>query len=70
MYTIVKGGPGFTDETTGLAFCDDNKRMMFAFQDEGKLYELRREDNLPFYGNTVDVKYHQRVIISHHAVYK
>ena len=57
-YTIVQGGRENSDETTGLAFCDDGKRMMFAFQDEGKLYEIVREDGKPFYGGTVNIKYH------------
>jgi len=58
MYTIIEGGPAHSDETTGLAFCDEGKRMMVSFQDEGVLYEITREDNQPFYGNTVNIKYH------------
>eukprot|EP00594_Rhizosolenia_setigera_P018961 CAMPEP_0178967946 /NCGR_PEP_ID=MMETSP0789-20121207/17923_1 /TAXON_ID=3005 /ORGANISM="Rhizosolenia setigera, Strain CCMP 1694" /LENGTH=337 /DNA_ID=CAMNT_0020653705 /DNA_START=874 /DNA_END=1887 /DNA_ORIENTATION=+ len=58
FYTIVEGGLTNSDETTGLAFCDDGKRMMFAFQAEGKLFEIKRRDGKPFYGNNIDVKYH------------
>lgn len=32
--------------------------MMFAFQAEGKLFEIKRRDGRPFYGNNIDVKYH------------
>ena len=57
-YTILRGGINRSDETTGLSFCDDGKRMICAFQDEGILYEIVRQDGLSFHGNTVDIKYH------------
>ena len=57
-YTIIEGGPNRSDETTGLAFCDGGKRMMVAFQDEGVVYEIVRDDGFPFYGKTVNIKYH------------
>lgn len=57
-FTILEGGPNRSDESTGLAFCDNGKRMMVAFQDEGVIYEIIREDELPFYGATVNIKYH------------
>lgn len=57
-FTIAQGDNTLTDETTGLAFCDEGKRLMFAFQDEGKLYELTRSDGHPFYGHSLDVTYH------------
>ena len=56
--TILIGGNDNSDESTGLAFCDNGKRMMVAFQDEGELYEIMREDGKPFHGKTVDIKYH------------
>lgn len=28
------------DESTGLAFCDDARRMIIAFQDDGRIYEV------------------------------
>lgn len=59
-FTIVEGGPDNSDETTGLAFCDNGRRMIFAFQDEGAIFEATREDGMPFYGKTVDIKYHGR----------
>lgn len=57
-FTIAEGGEDNSDESTGLAFCDGGRRMMFAFQDEGKLFEIRREDGLPFHGRSLDIKYH------------
>jgi len=46
------------DEATGLAFCDNFTRMIFAFQERGIIYEVTRDDGLPFYGATANVKYH------------
>ena len=46
------------EETTGLAFCDNHKRLMFALQETGNIYEVTREDGLPFYGAILNVKYH------------
>ena len=46
------------DEATGLAFCDNYKRMIFAFQERGTIYEITRDDGKPFYGATANVKYH------------
>ena len=57
-YTVIEGGNSSTRETTGLSFCDNGKRMIFAFQEEGILYEVMRDDNEPFYGKTLNVKYH------------
>ena len=51
------------DEATGLAFCDNYKRMIFAFQERGTIYEVTREDGKPFYGATVNVKYHNTAIL-------
>lgn len=47
------------DEATGLAFCDNFRRMIFAFQERGAIYEVTRDDGRPFYGATANVKYHQ-----------
>lgn len=38
--TIAEGGDSNSDESTGLAFCDKGRRMIFAFQDEGKVFEV------------------------------
>lgn len=60
-FTIAEGGPNNSNEATGLAFCDNGRRMMFAFQDEGILFEVSRDDGMPFYGSTVDIHYHEEV---------
>ena len=56
--TIAEGGDSNSDESTGLAFCDKGRRMIFAFQDEGKVFEVMRDDGQPFYGQSLDIKYH------------
>lgn len=60
-FTVVEKIPDENgdDETTGLAFCEDHMRLMFAFQDTGTILELMREDGRPFYGAMANVKYHQ-----------
>ena len=59
---IADGSSG--EETTGLAFCDNHRRMIFAFQDSGRIFEVTRDDGLPFYGATVNVKYHDSAMQS------
>jgi secreted PhoX family phosphatase len=44
-------------ETTGLAFSPDRRRMYFAIQDAGIIYEVRRVDGLPFDGRSLNVQY-------------
>ena len=45
-------------ETTGLAFSPNKKHMYFAVQTSGILFDIWREDGLPFDGATLDIKYH------------
>jgi uncharacterized protein len=46
-------------ETTGLAFSPDNRFLYVAYQVNGILFEISREDGLAFYGaKTLNVKYH------------
>lgn len=47
------------DEATGLAFCDNYKRLIVAMQERGTIYEFTRDDGQPFYGAAANVKYHQ-----------
>jgi hypothetical protein len=44
-------------ETTGLAFSPDRRRMYFAIQDAGLVYEVKRIDGLPFDGRSLNVQY-------------
>jgi hypothetical protein len=57
VMTIVES-PKHSDETTGLSFSPDGMFMYFAYQDEGILFEVKRQDGLPFYADVLDVKYH------------
>lgn len=66
--TILESNTYFP-ETTGLSFSPDGKFMYVAYQGDGTpqaeegtkkgyLFEIRREDNLPFNGRTLNVNYH------------
>jgi len=57
FYTIFNG-PGLDDETTGLAFDPENKRMYVSYQDEGIIFEITRDDGYPFGAHRLDIKYH------------
>jgi outer membrane protein assembly factor BamB len=57
-FTIFEGTGRYSDETTGLSFSPDLLHMYVAYQDEGTLLDVFREDGLPFNGNTLNVKYH------------
>lgn len=48
-----------SDETTGLSFSPNGKFMYFAYQEEGVLFEVKREDGLPFNAEVLDVRYHE-----------
>jgi hypothetical protein len=57
-YTIFEGTDRYSDETTGLSFSPDLLHMYIAYQDEGTLFDIYREDGLRFDGNILNVKYH------------
>jgi secreted PhoX family phosphatase len=46
------------DETTGLAFSPDNKRMYVSYQSVGVIAEITRSDGDSFAGTVLDIKYH------------
>jgi Bacterial protein of unknown function (DUF839) len=54
----TNGGVEMENEISGLAFSPDNMFMYVAYQSEGKLFEVRRADGLPFNGRRLDIKYH------------
>lgn len=54
----TNGGVQLVGESTGLAFSPDNIFMYVAYQTEGKIYEIKREDGFPFDGRRLDIKYH------------
>lgn len=57
MITILESQI-YKDETTGLAFSPDGRHLYFAFQELGILYDITREDGLPFNGRTMNTRYH------------
>jgi secreted PhoX family phosphatase len=57
FFTILESDT-FNDETTGLAFSPDGKHLYVSFQHKGMIFDIWREDGLPFYGKTLNVKYH------------
>jgi hypothetical protein len=56
MITILESAV-FQDETTGLAFSPDGCHLYFAFQGAGLLFDIARQDGLPFDGKTINVRY-------------
>jgi hypothetical protein len=68
-YFTILESPTHWPETTGLGFSPDGKAMYVSYQGDGSpqalpsnqigyLYEIRREDGLPFYGRSLNVHYH------------
>ena len=60
QYFTILESPTLNSETTGLSFSPDHKRMYVAYQQDGILYEIRREDGYPFNELSLNVKYHSR----------
>lgn len=60
FFTILES-PFFLDETTGLSFSPDGKHMYIAYQENGVLFDVTREDGLAFDAKSLDVKYHHSI---------
>lgn len=58
FFTILESVE-LTDETTGLAFSPDAKHMYVSYQHNGIIFDISREDGLPFHWRTINVKYHE-----------
>jgi hypothetical protein len=59
FFTILEDGTGaLSGETTGLAFSPNGMFMYVSFQKPGIIFEISRTDGRPFYGATLDIKYH------------
>jgi hypothetical protein len=58
FFTILES-PTYKDETTGLSFSPDGKHMYVAYQVNGFLFDVWRDDGQPFDAKTLNVKYHQ-----------
>jgi len=52
---------GRGDETTGVAFSPDRKKMFFCQQHEGICFEVWRKDGYTFKGEYLSVKYHHQI---------
>lgn len=61
FFTILESDT-FNDETTGLDFSPNGKHMYVSFQHNGIIFDIYRDDGLPFHGKTLNVKYHETTI--------
>ena len=57
-YFTILESPVYHDEVTGLAFSPDGMHMILAYQENGILFDVTREDGLPFHAQGLDVQYH------------
>ena len=57
FFSILES-PVYNEETTGLAFSPNHKRMYVAYQANGILLEVWRKDGLPFSAKSLNIKYH------------
>lgn len=60
-YVPIVHSTFYHDETVGLAFSPDYKHMYMGYQNAGIVFQISRTDTLPFYGTTLNVKYHNGV---------
>ena len=60
FFTILES-PYLEDETTGLSFSPDGKHMYIAYQENGILFDVTREDGRSFDAKSLDVKYHNSI---------
>jgi len=58
FFTILESET-LRDETTGLAFSPDGMHMYVSYQHNGLIFDVWRDDNLPFHARTLNVKYHE-----------
>jgi len=57
-YFTILESPVYNDETTGLAFSPDGKHMYLAYQKNGLLFDIWRNDGLTFSKKHLNIKYH------------
>jgi len=58
-FTLLEGRTdGNVDESTGLSWSPDSKTLFVTYQQGGFVYACTRDDQLPFYRTTLDIKYH------------
>jgi uncharacterized protein len=57
-FDVFRGTFPNVDETTGLAFSPNGRHMYVSYQHVGIIYDVWRDDGLPFSGAMLDIKYH------------
>jgi hypothetical protein len=57
-YVTILQSTYYHDETVGLAFSPNYQYMYMGYQNAGIIFQISRTDTLPFYGTTLNVKYH------------
>jgi Bacterial protein of unknown function (DUF839) len=60
-YVPILQSTYYVDETVGMAFSPNYRYMYMGYQNSGIVFEISRTDKLPFYGTTLNVKYHNGV---------
>jgi Bacterial protein of unknown function (DUF839) len=60
-YVTILQSTQYVDETVGIAFSPNYQYMYFGYQNAGTIFQISRTDQYPFYGKTLDVKYHNIV---------
>jgi len=58
-YFTILEGPDYIDETTGLAFSPDGRHLYVAYQKNGLVFDVWREDGLSFGSKTLNVVLHR-----------
>lgn len=59
FFTILESAVTLDNkEVTGLAFSPDGKHMYVSYQRTGLIYDIWRDDGLPFHARTLNVRYH------------
>ena len=58
QYFTILESHEYPDETTGLAFSPNGLHMYIAYQDNEMLFDVTRQDGLPFDAKVLNVKFH------------
>ena len=58
MFFTLLEGTDWSDETTGLAFSPDGRHLYVAYQDEGVLFDITRQDGFEFSATDINLKSH------------
>lgn len=58
VYFTLLESPEHSDETTGLAFSPDFKHIYVAYQVDGIVYDITRQDGHEYSATSMNLKYH------------